>query len=445
MSLPSQQSGHLRAAASSDPPPDEITINGEKAEVISRGSGFVTIASNAGQIEISVETHWWGFTIHLNQPAVDVLTEVVGAIMDVVCKIFPKEFAWTIELVVKIKTAWIKAVASGEGCKVISPWVVPLMLVPRDEVPKDDTRLWWAVYQSGSGWGEDSIVDDNVRSNHGPAATIHGDRIYVAYAADTDETGMDQAPMYWTCYTPDNGWAEHQRLGDAYSFDAPSLASFNGKLYCVHRGADDGHGGQDDRTYYTTLNDNGSWSSRVPCGTATTTSNVTSVVYGGRLYRFVADYHNKITVSSTADGHTWTSDSEVGDLHGDVPPAVVVYHDQIHMVDYDWGDQLRHWTSSDGSNWHQVATIPFRTIASPALVVYDGKIHMVLRGSGEDLSLYMNIYDGTSWGTTQKLPDHESEDVPAPVNYIAPNADEATDPQADTVQILLIHRGRGRH
>ncbi|MDG4763997.1 hypothetical protein O7632_07735 [Solwaraspora sp. WMMD406] len=86
----SERSVNSMITTRSSSPPDVITINGETAEIIDRGPGYITVASSLGDLEISVDTSWWGFTIHLNSVGVSLLTELIGGITDVVCKISPR-------------------------------------------------------------------------------------------------------------------------------------------------------------------------------------------------------------------------------------------------------------------------------------------------------------------------------------------------------------------
>ncbi|MFE3020453.1 hypothetical protein [Streptomyces sp. NPDC059256] len=188
-------------AAPADSPPDQITINGEPADVIGKGGGSVTIASDAGQIEIRVETHWWSFEIHLNQPAVNVFTELVRAVTHVVCEILPREVAWSIEVTTKLRTAWIKRVAADEAARSSPPGSVCSLLVAKSETARSRVG---AVVGSADG------PDNDLRTRGDPRPGCGGPHSRQAYAgagSGRSEASAERRPFSTarSCSQPTSG------------------------------------------------------------------------------------------------------------------------------------------------------------------------------------------------------------------------------------------------
>ncbi|ROO86438.1 hypothetical protein EDD29_4008 [Actinocorallia herbida] len=107
--------------------------------------------------EIRFESKWWGFKLVCNQAAIDTIGSLRGLIADVVGAFLPSGLAQAISLVVTAHL-WIKSVSKGRGCTLVSPWISPTMLIPvATGAPAEDTSLWFTVFESGSGWGEDEM------------------------------------------------------------------------------------------------------------------------------------------------------------------------------------------------------------------------------------------------------------------------------------------------
>jgi hypothetical protein len=48
----------------------------------------------------------------------------------------------------------IQMVAQGAGCKLVSPWPMPMALWPVRLKDPGDTKLYWSVYDEQNGWSE---------------------------------------------------------------------------------------------------------------------------------------------------------------------------------------------------------------------------------------------------------------------------------------------------
>ncbi|MFG2715309.1 hypothetical protein ACGFX2_32815 [Streptomyces goshikiensis] len=137
---------------------------------------------------------------------------------------------------------------------------------------------------------------------------------------------------------------------------APALASYNGTLYCMVRGADD----------------------------------------AGTLYW------------SSLNGTTWSRFTAVGGAAASPSaPAMAVYQDKLYSVHRAKSGQL-FWNHFDGTRWSARSKFPSGTTSSPpALVDYDGKLQCVVRGHTNN-NLYIATFNGTQWTNFSPIPGTES-------------------------------------
>ncbi|GAA3126933.1 hypothetical protein GCM10020254_87940 [Streptomyces goshikiensis] len=106
-------------------------------------------AARAGLSEddIQIKTFWWKFEIHLSAQAADIaaeITELVGKVLAKVPKLKP--FSPIIKAFCRLKAKWIRDVSAGKGCKLVSPWFAPGMLIPVQLKTPPDYYLYWCVY-----------------------------------------------------------------------------------------------------------------------------------------------------------------------------------------------------------------------------------------------------------------------------------------------------------
>lgn len=138
-----------------------------------------------------------------------------------------------VEAFCEIKKEWISAVSAGYGCKLVSPWIAPGMLIPVGKMPKEDTSLWWTVFEEGSGWSEDKRLPAHA-SQSNPALASFGGELHVVHRGGGSDESLWQA-----LYNPGSGWGDDVELPRHASDAGPAVAVFNGKLYCVHKGNGD--------------------------------------------------------------------------------------------------------------------------------------------------------------------------------------------------------------
>ncbi|MGI5170486.1 hypothetical protein ACQEU3_39675 [Spirillospora sp. CA-253888] len=204
---------------------------------------------NANGEEVYVNPKWWGFEVVLNAAAAAVAADIVEKIGEIAGHALPKPFGTLIEAALKIRAIVIQAIGKDYGCRLVSPWTAPLMLIPIPLAPKSDTSLWWTVMNASNSWSQDEKFPAHL-SKANPALAEFGGKLYCVHRGDGDDK------LWWTVYDParNNGWSTDTAFPDHHSADGPALAVYNGQLYCVHRG-----GGNDQNLWWTRHNDGG-WS-----------------------------------------------------------------------------------------------------------------------------------------------------------------------------------------
>uniref|UniRef100_UPI002FDC3E2B hypothetical protein n=1 Tax=Streptomyces sp. IBSBF 3136 TaxID=2903524 RepID=UPI002FDC3E2B len=125
-------------------------------------------------VEVGTSTHWWGFAIHLNAEAANTAADISDLIGDAAGNILPSPFNKIVEAYCKVKAVLIKAVSAGYGCRLVSPWFAPGMLVPVSKAPDKDTSLWWTVFQEGKGWSEDQRFPAHASQDDPSLAVLDG-------------------------------------------------------------------------------------------------------------------------------------------------------------------------------------------------------------------------------------------------------------------------------
>ncbi|CAM5335305.1 hypothetical protein SALBM135S_05593 [Streptomyces alboniger] len=302
------------------------------------------------------KTFWWGFELHLNQEAVDTYLEIKDLIVDVLGEALKEPLASLVAVAALAQKTWVQAISNGYGCKLVSPWISPLMLIPVSLAPSEDTNLWWTVFEPGTDWNTDTKFPGHMSAANPAVAELKG-RLYVVHR------GASDSKLWWTSYDPDNGWTDDKPFPAHLSADGPALAVYGGRLHCVHRGA-----GGDTLLYHT----------------------------------------------STADGVNWSTDTKMP-ATSSAGPALAVYNNKLYCV-HRGGAEPNLWcTTYDGTRWSAVYKFPRHlTSSNPALAIHNGWRHCVHRGSGGDNNLYATSLNGNgNWTEDAKLPGHLSLEGPA--------------------------------
>jgi hypothetical protein len=341
------------SGTSSNGEPSSSLTNEQKE---AKKAGYVNDALDVAEClargcQVSGGHKWWGFWIELNHEAAELYGIILKQIEEHLPKCFGPEIKRGIAFALQLKEHRIKAAderSKYQGCKFVSPWVLPFALTVVRNNSGDDQHLWFTVWDSDqNAWGEQGEFNgEDVLSRSGPALAQHGDFLYCVHRGGNDDTAL-----YWTVYTTEDGWRDDQRFPTQLSDTTPSLVNFGQHLYCFYQGAGN------------------------------------SCLY---LCRF------------NAEGQTWDNDAHVKvggkDLDCINGCGVAVFNDELHLVYQKKSDcRLKHLFSKDLVTWTEVPlNSKWATSDTPALVVYDNKLLMVHRGYPDE-NLYYAQYNGTNW------------------------------------------------
>ena len=199
-----------------------------------------------------------------------------------------------------------------------------------------------------------------------------GDNLY--YTVATGGTGVDNDE--WTEPKPVLAGGT-VGVGSA---DRPALASFQGRLWCVHRGP-----GNDVQLYWTSF---------------------------------------KYATPGAQDGG-WSVDAPISNQLSGGAPALAVFNDQL-WCEYEGGspshsnpDLYYTFYDSSAGEWSNGQVIPNQMSDSgPALAVFQGQLWCVYRGGSSDVNddnpqLYYTIWDGKNWSNAVSISNQMSNRQPA--------------------------------
>ncbi|MEU9198139.1 hypothetical protein [Streptomyces hundungensis] len=411
---PGPQNTALYAAS-----PPELTERAERARKELEALGAT----------VQFRAKWWGFEVHMNQEAVDAYLEIKDLIADIIGEFLKEPLSSLVALAAMAQKLWVQAVAQGHGCKLVSPWFAPTMLIPVALIPTDDFNLWWTVFQPGQGWNEDTKFPAHTSAAN-PAAAVFNGRLILVHRGYGGNDGDQQ--LWWTAFDPDNGWAEDVRFPGHSSAAGPALAVFNGKLHCVHRGH-----GSDTQLWHATF-DGTSWSADTKLPAHSSSVGPALAVFGGKLHML----HKGGSTDSqlwhaTFDGTRWSTDTKLPAHSTASNPALAEYGGKLHLVHRGSTDtQLWHATFN-GTSWSPDTKLPAHSsLEGPSLAVFDNRLYCVHRGhGGGDQQLWWASYNGSSWSADQMFPGHSSGAGPAAVVYRDKNGTQD--------QLMVVHRGYG--
>lgn len=420
--------------------------------------GDLTEEEAAGMgVQIEVVVRWWGFELHCNEAAVRIIERVRRTIFSTVRRALPPVVSQLVAIYLRLRAVIVRRMSRGHGLRFISPWIAPLMLTPRplpgpgqpDPPVVDDQKMRWTVFDPrnmASGPWTDPELFPAHHSAASPALAEYQGKLYCVYRGpDGDHS------LYWTTYTPDDGWSEEARLPrfDHRSSTGPALAVYRGELHCFYV-QDSGPGQQ--RLFGARFS-GGTW--HAPhftfIETIVTQSSPSLVVANDQLFCF---FHNFFENSHqlqyvVLEGLYFRLRQRTPVLNVTSAPAAVAFQNRIVCV----------WASQDRSNIFGSAFDPRTGILSnqgvrfegqftnikPALVVYEGQMYCVHRGL-HDQRLW--------WGTIQLSgsplmpqpsgvvafpPVHESLVEPGLVAYQDPNMYGYQGPQ-----LMAVYRGTRR-
>lgn len=322
---------------------------------------------NANGWEAYVNTKWWGFEVVLNAAAAQAAADISELVGEIAGNLLPKPIGALVEAAFKIRAEVIRAIGKDYGCRLVSPWTAPLMLIPIPLAPRQDTSLWWTVMNSAHNWSQDEKFSGHL-SKANPALAEFRGKLYCVHRGDQDDK------LWWTVYDPErnNGWSADTAFSGHFSGDGPALAVYNDHLYCVHRGA-----GNDKKLWWTRYS-----------------------------------------------GTSWSADTQMNGATSR-GPALATFNGLLYCAYKDANSAQMWWTRFNGTSWSADTLFGgHNTDSNPALAVYNGLLYCVHRGGGNDQNLWWTRYNGTSWSADTQLPGHMSAQGPAIAAYRDPNGTE---------------------
>ncbi|MFE7842547.1 hypothetical protein ACFU53_42745 [Streptomyces sp. NPDC057474] len=383
---------------------------------------------------VEFKAKWWGFEIHLNQAAVDAYLEIKDHLADILGEALKEPLSSLVTLAAMAQKVWVQAVSRGYGCKLVSPWVSPTMLIPIGINPAEDPNLWWTVFGRNADtghfqWNEDTMFPGHASAAN-PAAAVFKGRLILVHRG----YGNSDQQLWWTEFDPDKGWSDDKRFDAHSSAAGPALAVYDGKLHCVHRGH-----GSDTKLWHTTFDGNG-WTQDRPLGAHSSSVGPALAVYDEKLHCVHKGASSDSTLWHTTftSAGGWTRDTPLPRHSTASNPALAVYDGKLHLVHRGSGNDTSLYHASFVTNWTEDRRFDaHHSLEGPGLAVFDGKLYCVHRGHGNgDQKLWWTTWmSGSHWTADQQFPGHTSGAGPAVVVYRDKNGTQD--------QLMVIHRGYG--
>jgi hypothetical protein len=214
----------------------------------------------------------------------------------------------------------------------------------------------WSAATMLTGSNSESYRGAQVATLDGVTYMVHSGRC----GAWSCNGSGESKELYWTKLTS-TGWAPHQRISDQYAAHRVSLAAFNGSLYMIHTGKDDGA---------TNL-----WLSRFSPAT-----------------------------------QTWSPNYQLSYSSKGGPPAIAAYGGVLRFVGVDPStSQLWTATMTTAEIFSAAQALPGQYSSSRvSAAVYGTKLMpaalFIAHRAGSTTDVVYNWFNGTSWGTDQTIP-----------------------------------------
>lgn len=408
----------------------------------------------------------WGFELHCNGPALDLIETIRDELISTIGKILPFKVRALIWMYIRIRRVRIRQVSGEQGARLVSPWPIPILLTPLPLLqsrPPSDTSLRWAVLTVMDNgqlqWSETEIFED-YHSPVSPGLAEFRNHLFCVHL------GRDSR-LYWKAYRPGEneddeniGWSEAGLIGGSNSrlgSDSPSLATFDGRLYCVYRGRNH----NENRLHWTTWDGTGQWSQiqDVPQSVSTISPPVLAVFQNTLfcLYTIrLSDREYYLSMSRLQpQGSAWVwSETEqifnvVGNMAGigfrrtNFKPGVAVFRGSLYCI-FTLVRTLN-MIVFDGQRWSTIQQIAdlgqeiLGTGGGVSAAVLDGRLIITYITSSQ--AVMWLSFDGNQWSSPQRVRNESSGDAPAIVVFRDKNMD--ADPNIRD-QLLCVYRGMRR-
>jgi hypothetical protein len=403
-----------------DPKPETVYDAAEEAALVAAAAVPEVSSLSIRDAQISFHfRRWWGFELHCNERALELIEGLRGALIDLISTVarLPPPVGLLIWVYMHNRQRRIQRASQGLGARLISPWIAPLQLTPRPlidppppgHVPDPGpgpTALRWGILGTDRGqddWSEPEVFRD-IHSVSSPALAAYGDHLFCVHRG-----GNQDESLWWMSYDPgretvpetatETGWSDSQRVNhNQASAFGPALATFtdqhhNERLYCVYRGH-----GTDTRLHWTTWDGN-TWSQNMQLrdGSIRSAAAPALAVFRNRLYcSYPRLGDGQLMLTSLGwDGSTfgWSSPSYIGPATSTHNPALVVFRDSLFCLYLQNGIRS---TQFDGDQWTPPVSMGRLPISDtgPAAVVLNDRLYCAYCFQQV---MFLAVFDGNQW------------------------------------------------
>jgi hypothetical protein len=258
---------------------------------------------------------------------------------------------------------------------------------------------------SVSSWSAPARVGADLQEAYrsGQVATLNG----VAYMVHSGRCGSwscggsgPSKELWWTQRTATTGWTNDIKIPNQLSAHKVSLAAFNGYLYMVHTGSDDGS---------TSL-----WISRFSPSTQQWSTNY-QIAYsslGGPPAIAAFGGVLRVVGVSPADGKLWTATMSTGEVFSTATPmsgqysvsrpSAAVFNNRLYVAHRAGSTNTIVYNSFNGTSWTYDSVIYAGPAGAaiegtePVIAAYDGYLHLIHRRPGSNY-VWWTYFNGTSW------------------------------------------------
>ncbi|KHG39187.1 MAG: hypothetical protein HEQ20_12505 [Aphanizomenon flos-aquae KM1D3_PB] len=422
-----------------------------------------------GPDKVHMELRIWGFIIHLKQEAVDTLDLLLEELEERLSRGIKKgKLRTAIRVAIQVKKdrlQWVTLRTGNKGCKLVSPWPIPIALTVMKDKKPSDQHLYFSVFDPQTNtWSEeadfsgDEADDENdVQSASGPALAEFGGKLFCVHRGKDNDTHL-----YWETYTTDTGWSHPQGIGHQTNV-SPALVVFHEKLYCFYRKGDG-------KICFCSFNSSSnSWSTEI-CNldSPLNTDHAPAVaVLGEKLYVGHRGAGDKFMyISASDDLSTWTDWKQMNGNQTSDSFNLVSYTDlRLHTFFKDRDDNHLWYssgTSEESPSWTRGARLT-NTIGSwqgPALCFFEtpgvpgGHVYMIHRSKDTAGKLYWSRYSNFDNNALNATPLHFSDnadeqhctaDNPALAVYHDPQGADPNEGYVDPAnagpRLICVYRG----
>jgi hypothetical protein len=236
----------------------------------------------------------------------------------------------------------------------------------------------------------------NTQASASPALALFNGKLYLAYQG----YGNHSSELWYTTCDVRSGAPSWSTTSIHIPYigmsESPSLAVFNGKLYCAHQG-----GAHNSELWYATTSDGVNWrDTQIP--NIGMSESPSLAVFNGKLYcAHQGGAHNsELWYATTSDGVNWT-DTHILHIGMSGSPSLAVFNGDLYCA-HQGGDnngELWYTTTFNGVHWAPDTKIPSIGLSgSPASAVFNGNLYLMHQGGGNSGQLwYTRSSDGVIW------------------------------------------------